>query len=34
MNLTTGEFNYTGLVDNMASKAGSFYGTYVHITDG
>jgi len=26
MNATSGEFNYTGLVENMKMKAGSFYG--------
>lgn len=27
MNATTGAFNYTGLVENMKTKAGGFYGT-------
>lgn len=27
MNSTSGEFNHTGLVENMKMKAGSFYGT-------
>lgn len=26
MNDTTGDFNYTGLVENMELKAGMFYG--------
>jgi hypothetical protein len=26
MNQTSGTFNYTGLVENMEMKAGSFYG--------
>lgn len=26
MDIDTGEFNYTGLVENMEWKAGSFYG--------
>lgn len=26
MNQTSGAFNYTGLVENMEMKAGSFYG--------
>lgn len=26
MDTTTGAFNYTGLVENMDSKAGMFYG--------
>lgn len=28
----TGAFNYTGLVDNMNLKAGSFYGIYTFPT--
>lgn len=27
LNTTSGAFNYTGLVENMESRAGSFYGT-------
>lgn len=26
MNETTGAFNYTGLVENMAQRSGMFYG--------
>lgn len=26
MNLTTGAFNYSGLVENMETKAGMFFG--------
>lgn len=29
MDEDTGAFNYTGLVDNMNLKAGSFYGIYI-----
>jgi beta-glucosidase len=31
MNASTGDFNYTGLVENMKVKAGMFYGLSIEL---